>query len=465
MRPGECGTELDGIQEGLDDMNNRWCRCTSLRLMSVIGVIGAIFFFQSLSSVRAAETSGEKPADNRPTVTSEESRVLDSARQAAQEGNLDEAVSILREADSDDSSAALPFTRAGYHQRAGDLEKAAGAYEEALRRMTHFDAARLNLAQVCMMREQYKRAGEQLIKLLDSRYEEKGRLWNLLGRCRLRQGRHVAAETAYRNSLAYEPNSAEARSGLMKAILEQGELQRARGLVKAELERDPLQAEMWKLLAQSHIEDGQTEKALRKLESARRLGVADKGMLTTLGDLLLRQDYPSAAVDTYRKAAALQNPPVGRLLDAAGALVSLGKPDEARTLLDDLAGEMDTLEPDRRVRVKLLRARIAEQQNDTDTALALYQEVLGRRPLNADALMSAGDVLRKKGKLEKALIYYERAGRAEGGFKAQSLVRQAQIAVRRRNYQDAVKLLEKSLDIERVDYVEDYLRQVREAAE
>ncbi len=435
---------------------NRWAG------FLLAAIVGGLLLLCGGAALRGEETSDETTA-GRPSVTREESRVLERARETA-ENDLQEAIAVLEKAEGSESSAALPFTRGTYHQRAGELDEAATAYREALERKRDFHDARLNLARVLMELGEYGEASRQIEMLLSSSYSDKGLPWTLLGRCRLLAGHRVAAEAAYRQAMAYRPDSRAARSGLVKALLEQGELVRARGLLKQQIERHPLQGEMWKLLAQSYIEAGQPKKALRKLEAARRLEVADTDALTTLGRLLLNHDYPAAALDVYREAAALEDAPVGRLLEAARAMIAVGNVEEGRGLLQDLRTREDSMDNEQDAIVTFLRGRIAETKSNMDKALKLYQQVLQKQPLHAEALMRVGDILRERGKLEKASVYYERAGRADTDVKPKALVRRAQMAVSTENYEEAIDLLKKSLELENVDYVQDYLQQVREAA-
>ena len=435
----------------------RWVRSLAVSFLLCLCLL-----FAASTSAQTDEDEKKKP-EHEPTVTSEESRILQEASRTA-ETDLDRAISTLKQAIEKDSSAALPYSLAAYYHRAGETEKAAQAYEQALERMEDFHQARLNLAQLRMQQADYKQAAEQLAMLLDSDYSGKGKLWNLMGRCRLAQGQDVAAEGAYRNALIYLPDSREARTGLIKSLLDQGELGRARSLIEDELELDPLQGNLWKLLASAHIDAGENDKAIRKLECARRLGVADRDSLITLADLLLNEGYLSSALAIYRETAALEDPPAGRLLDAARALASLGSTDEAVNLLDDLKTRDLSLTTEQQAQATLLRAQVAELKGRMDEALTLYKQALKKVPMNGQALMSAGNILRSKGNLEEALIQYERAGRADPDLKARALVRQAQIAVDRAQYEKAVALLEESLTMESKDYVEDYLEQVREAA-
>jgi len=90
----------------------------------------------------------------------------------------------------------------------------------------------------------------------------------------------------------------------------------------------------------------------------------------------------------------------------------------------------------------------------------LYKDLLAENPLHGEALITAGNILRKRGDLEEALIHYQRAERTSPDHKAMALVRQAQIAVEREEYGQAVKWLKQSLEIDRQPHVERYLEQV-----
>ena len=143
----------------------------------------------------------------------------------------------------------------------------------------------------------------------------------------------------------------------------------------------------------------------------------------------------------------MTNSPTGRLLEAT---------------LNAGAAEIT---PEQKRALRSASARAAAAAGTDDEALRLYGELLATDPLDPDVLMDAADLLRRKGRLEQAQSHLECVARTSERHKPMALVRQAQIAVEREKYKQAVGLLEQSLELRHRPFVERYLEQVRRMLE
>ncbi|OGV65004.1 MAG: hypothetical protein A3K18_32955 [Lentisphaerae bacterium RIFOXYA12_64_32] len=476
--------------------------CTVVRLAFVMAVFAGVAVFAQAPAAGAGAGTVLPPGT--PTVSQDEYKLLEEVRRVG-ENDPAQAIARLRGAITPASSAVLLDALGVYCQQKGEFEPAAAAFEDAVRRAPDYLRARENLAKVLLQQEKYdaalaviaeleKRgatdlawvqtararvllhqgrfedAGKALAALLDrdlpaggaTGVPGKGELWRLLGEAWLNAGQPAAAETAFRNALVYRPQDRGLRTELIQAVVQQQGAAAARPLVLKEVESDPLRGELWRLLASADWEAGKTGDALVHLECARRLGLAGKKDLADLGDLLFDQGLTAEAMDRYLQAAALEDPPVPRLLRAAEGFAALGKPDEAERLLQRLDERKLTLSTEEKRKATAARAQVAEARGDADGALKLYQVLLADNPLDGDALMKSGRILQQQGKLEEALLLYERAARAGVEHKTSSLVYQAQIAVEREDYRQAAELLGQSLALKRDPPIERYLEQVRQ---
>jgi len=454
----------------------------------------------------AAARESAPQTESAATIAAVEARLLHEA-QALADQDLAGAIAKLRVAVGPMSSALFLDTLGVYCQRDGRLAEAAKCFAEALERDPAFHRALENLVKVLLQQEDYRRATPQLRELLqirpklhwarlalvrillrEQRHAEaipelatlldsdlppapaggvsnKGELWKFLGYAWLREDRPQAAESAFRNALAYSPDDTDLRLQMIQSILDQGDLGRARGLVRKELERDPMQVELWRILASADYEDDKLLDALVRLECAHRLGIADSKDLADLGDLLVDQGLASEALARYLGTAGARRPPAPRLLRAAEGLTAAGEVGAAQQLLDGLTKPDLGLTPDQQRRRAALQARIAALRGDHSRALEAYRELLADDPLDGKLLIETGRLLERLDKQEEALVHYERAEHADPEYKVEALVRQGQIAVEREEYRRAVQLLEQALQIEPRAYVERYLEQVRELVE
>jgi tetratricopeptide (TPR) repeat protein len=438
---------------------------SSLRWLIVVASLLSLPPATVAASDRSRVGDDEMVADrNEPKVTQEEAGVLEKTEETAKT-DLGQAIDMLRKAITLDSSPALDFALASYLHEKGDTDRAVTALREALNKMPAFHRARENLAKMLLQENEYAAAAKELVRLLESDVVGKQEFWRMLGYAYLADSKPLAAETAYRNALVFAPEDPELLILLIRTMMEQGKLSETRLLVREALADTPLREELWKLLANIDMTSGKQYDALVSLECAYRLGIAGGEVLVTLGDLYLEQGLANEALTRFQETTAMDHPPVSRLLSAIEALVYQKNTREARAMLSTMKKVSEALTAEHRMKLRYLEARVAEAEGDLKEALRCYRQLLDEDPLDGVALLATGYILQKQEEYEEALIYYERAARTSPENEAQSLIRQAQIAVERADYRKAAQLLERSLEIRPVSYVERYLEQVRRMLE
>jgi len=295
--------------------------------------------------------------------------------------------------------------------------------------------------------------------LTESDVHPKGPVWASLGAALLETGRPVAAESAFRQAVRFEPDSTEVYAGIIRSVMEQGDVQRARGMIECELRRQPESREMWRLLAHAVLDAGDREEALVVLECARRMGVIDGDGKGVLGDLLLDHGLAEEAADTYLSTVDAPVPP-SRLIGAANTLVQAGEYAAAGKLLERLMA-MSSLDEATRNALALARANLARGEGKPTEALRWYDELLGRNPIEREALRRSASLLREEGRLDEARERLGQLCRAHPDARAGALVELARIAVERGDHAEAAQRLEESLAIESNPHVERYLAQVK----
>lgn len=194
--------------------------------------------------------------------------------------------------------------------------------------------------------------------------------WRVLtGMLDLAQQRLDDARRVFQNVLAQDPDNAEARRGLMQAELSAGNADLARAELETLLAADDADAGLWLLRGELDIHDGDLE----------------------------------AAEASFRKAVALEpDNPLTRI-GLARVLVETAQYDLATNELDAIgtAGGDDP-------RVNFLRARIAEGNNDPNSALQALRKVLQVAPMHRQSLVLAGKLHFARNEFTRAQDYISR---------------------------------------------------------
>jgi tetratricopeptide (TPR) repeat protein len=439
---------------------------TSLYHRVGLGGFGALAL--CLASLFAA-TPPPLPDQNtsEPRVTPVEAQLLAKAEQLAGSDAF-AAVSLLQGAVKQQASAALLFSLGAYQTQTNDLPGAIASFADAVKILPDFRRARLNLAKLLMQSEQYAAALPHLQRLLAASAGKPdapaaanlGKLWSLTGYCLLATRHATAAEAAYRNALVYQPDNSDTRLGLIQSLLSQENQRAARPLLREELAKNPHQGDLWKLLANAELKNERSDEALKLLECARQLGLADKGMILSIADLYLDRGMAEPALAAYQEVAAFQNASPERLLRGIDALLRLGHLQNASELIQTLEKSPLSLNEEQTVTLRILQARLAQGQDQPASARKIYLGLLEANPLNGKILLALGDLARDQKQFSQALIYYERAEPLPH-YKVRALIGQAQVAVEQERFPQAAALLEQSLQLEESPHIRQYLQQIR----
>jgi tetratricopeptide (TPR) repeat protein len=281
-----------------------------------------------------------------------------------------------------------------------------------------------------------------------------------MGYGHLSAGRPAAAESAYRQAMAFDPRDREITLGLAKALLAQNRQRAALPLLRDLCASEPNRPEYWLLQANAHLELRETEKALVILESAWRLGLLDAESQMTLGDLYYNRCLPRLAGLRYGRAYETGKIGDERLLRCAEVLHHAEDADGALKLLRRLKSPAAALTS----RARLLEGRIAMERGDVETARKALDESLEADPLNGEALFALAELQRDAKQPDRAILTLERAARIRGR-EIEALQLLAEIEVQRDRFGKAVAYLERAQEMRPSARVGRYLEQVRKLAE
>ena len=191
----------------------------------------------------------------------------------------------------------------------------------------------------------------------------------LRGMLDLSQQRLDDAREAFVNVLDEFPDNEEARRGLMRAELTAGNAELAREEVEHLLESKSSDPNLWLIKGELDLYDNNAAEARKSYQTA----------------LDLVPDSPLAH------------------LGMARSLLRLRELDLATNHLDKIGADSDA-DP----RVNFLRARIAEERGDFNSALQRLRKVLQVAPMHRESLMVAAKILFTQGELTYAQDYVSR---------------------------------------------------------
>jgi tetratricopeptide (TPR) repeat protein len=277
------------------------------------------------------------------------------------------------------------------------------------------------------------------------------------------EGRHVSADGAYRQALVFEPENVDFKLGLVKCAVSIANYDHALALLEELLQQHPDRENLWTLQANLFIQKEQPAQAAISLEMLQRLGKATPQNLYLLGDLYLAQEARDLALSAYRQAIEIddgQN--LAKALRPAQILVSRGAWDEARKLFAKIrsAGSLSSADD---LKLLKLESRAALAAGDGEKGIATLEQIIQKDPLDAEALLLAGDYYAKHGERDKAEFRYETAGKITGS-EADAFVKHAQLHIQSQKYPQALELLRKAQKIKPRDNVQRYLERVEQIA-
>ncbi|MFU8779494.1 MAG: tetratricopeptide repeat protein [Kiritimatiellia bacterium] len=389
-----------------------------------------------------------------PEVSTADRRLLQAALAVGQT-NLVAAAEMLDSAPR--RGAAIAFAAGNFYFQAEAYGAAQRAYEEALEKLPRFRAAKANLGRIYLLRELPQEA-MRLYRELAADGQADADIYLLLGHALQLIGRPVSAESAFRNALLLDPEKREALVGLVQTLFEQQRFQEALSLTAEILAMAPGNRDVWRLRANAFLLLEQHPQAIRAIEVARRLGLADEGLLALQGDLLINAGQPADAREAYRAAFAQRAPSAERVLRAIEGFLMLDDTDGARSLMVSVEST-DWSAADRATWLRM-QAQLAWQEQDADAAIDLAREALTLNPLDGRGLLLLASIAEAGGQAEQAILYCERAARISA-YEVAALIQQAQIEVGRNRYARAISLLETAQIRRAQPHVERYLEQLR----
>ena len=344
-----------------------------------------------------------------------------------------------------------------------DLTNAVQQFGSATLKHPDFRRAHKNLAFALVRDGKYAEAIRPLTRTIELGGGD-GKVFGLLGFTSLSLGRNVSAEAAYRQALVFEPENLDFKLGLVKSSIGTGNYDYALAMLDELLKQYPERDSLWTLQANLFIQKEQPAKAAISLEMLRRLGKATSPSLNLLGDLYMAQESRDFALGAYLEAMDKDNGQIpAKALRPAQILVSRGAFDEARQLFAKMRAASTPLTGADELKLLKLESKVAMSTGAGDKAIESLEQIIQKDPLDAEALMLAGDFYAKNNQKEKAEFRYQTAA-GISGYEAEAFVKHAQLLVQSQKYPQAAELLKKAQKVKPRDNVQRYLEKVEQLA-
>ncbi|HEY1764220.1 MAG TPA: tetratricopeptide repeat protein [Opitutaceae bacterium] len=358
---------------------------------------------------------------------------------------------------SEPISPAFEFILANAYYAAGQTDKSEARYRSAVKRFPTFLRAWVNLGVLYYSSGRYGEAVPCFSKAVELGDRDSS-TFGLLGYSLQKRGDLVSAEMAYMQALSGDPSNMDWKEGLLAICIDAKQFTRAESLVRNLIKDAPSDSRYWLTYANILLMEGRKLEATVLLEVAVGTGATNTEELSTLGDLYAEQDLMSEAANIYAKLLA-ENVELGakKLLHYSQVLLASGRIDEAEKVLaacripaGDKA-ELDLLQT--RADLDTARHSWASVHKDLDSLLSLD-------PLNGRALITLGRTYESEDDVPHATLAFEEATRILGSAYVACL-ELANIELKNRHYAQCVQYLERALNIERTDAVQDFLARVK----
>jgi tetratricopeptide (TPR) repeat protein len=361
------------------------------------------------------------------------------------------------------ASAVFDFTLGNVYFQREDLTNAVKHFEAAITKEPDYRRAQKNLAFALVRDGKYAEAIKPLTRTIALGGAD-GKVFGLLGFAYLSDGRNVSAEAAYRQALVFEPENLDFKLGLVKSSIGTANYDYALSLLDELIKQYPERDSFWTLQANLYIQKEQPAKAAISLEMLRRIGKATPQSLTLLGDLYMAQESRDLALGAYLEAMDKDDgQSSAKALRPAQILVSRGAWDEARQLFAKIRAASPPLTGADELKLLKLESKVAMSTGAGEQAIESLEQIIQKDPLDAEALLLAGDYYARNDQKEKAEFRYQTAA-GISGYEADAFVKHAQLLVQSQKYVQAAELLKKAQKVKPRDNVQRYLDKVEQLA-
>jgi tetratricopeptide (TPR) repeat protein len=307
------------------------------------------------------------------------------------------------------------------------------AFELALTAIPTHIRAHESLGMLHLRAERYTDAREHLAQAVELG-RNTAHVHSALGHLDQKARRYAAAANAFQRALVLEPRNRTAQRGLLHALTETREHDKASALVEQLLRDEPDDADLWLYRAQIALSADEPALAVASLETALRLGKDSIENLHACVALHLETGNVARAVELLRGSSArgLAFPLVDQAL---GWLANENRWNDFRALSASVdSAALGSVEQSR---LLTRRANLVLRDGNRRAATAGLQEALTLDPSNADALMALGQIYTEDRDYGRADLLFRRAT-YYAEIREDALVARAEVAIKQEDFDGAI---------------------------
>jgi len=284
----------------------------------------------------------------------------------------------------------------------GQLKKAKTLYEKICRQYPQDAEAWYMLASVYGQSGHYRRAADYFIKTL--RLQPNAVIAHCgLGSALKQLGQQAEAEHAFRQALKIQPDMTDATLELAGILLAQGKSAEAEKLLLDLTRKNPQCAEAFHGLGEIAGNKGQLDDAIRYYRKTLELKPERAKTHNRLGSMLHYKGQMDEAIACFEKAISLNADFPEAFRNMGASLLMSGRLDEAESCCDRAIrrrpDDIDTL---------VQKATIHERKGDPHAAYSVIKPLLENRSLHTGIAILYGEICRKIGHCDEAILYLER---------------------------------------------------------
>ncbi len=399
-----------------------------------------------------------------PGVTEDEREVMQEVLEHISAEEMDKAVKLLQKNTNDAASAVFEFTLGNIYFQQEELDRAIIVYKMAVDKYPKFLRAWKNLALIYVRQGYFDRAVPALTKTLELG-DNSAVTYGLLGFSYSSVGNFLAAESAYRMAILLDPDTLDWKMGLARSFFKQQRYSESSAICDILIKQFPDRADLWLLQANAFIGLNKPLEAAQIYELVDQMGQSTFESLNMLGDIYVNEELFEMAAESYMRAMDVKpDHKPQRPLRNAKVLIARGALEETSELISKIESmHANSLSKEDRKDLLKLRARLVVAAGSGEEEVAVLEQIVELDPHDGEAILLLGQNSERKGNVEKAQFWYERAAAIEE-FEADAKVRLAQLMVKSGKYAQALPLLRRAQMIKPRETVQKYLEQVERIA-
>ena len=378
--------------------------------------------------------------------------------------NPQQAIEKITQRLNASSSAILSYTLGSLHFQEGQQQEAIKHYEVALSQFPDYLRAHKNLG-IALIREE--RFGDSITHLVETINlgGADGTVYGLLGNAYLNLEKYASARLAYQNATLLDAENPLWELGIIKCAIATERYQEAVSLLDGVLGKQPDNAALWALQGNVYLQMEEADKAAVNFEILRKSGKASLQHLMLLGDIYMLSESIDLALGVYLEAIEQDGKgDIRRSLNAARILLNQGAWEPASAMFTKIRQAHEpTLSEQETFQLLKMESQVAIANGKGQEALSVLEQIIEKNPLDAEALLLAGDFYMQAEDFEKALFRFEMVARIPGS-ESDGWVKQATVLVKQQQYTKAIELLEKAQKSNPRDNIQKFLDSVKRVA-